>query len=63
MNIGDDALETSVSEEYMNNTREDLERRKVANQGSFFSRMFDFSYEERAEVDTDFITAYQYVSD
>lgn len=43
MNIGDQALEDSVIEEYCNNSLEEIQRRKSAGQSSFFSRMFDFS--------------------
>ena len=64
-NIGDDALEDSVCEEYKANFKEEEERRKNVNNSSFFSisRMFDFSAEQKAEVDEDYIKAYQFVSE
>ena len=62
-NIGDDALEDSVCDEYFNNTLKEIERRKAEGQGSFFSRMFDFSGDQRAELDTDYIHAYDFVTD
>ncbi len=44
-NIGDDALEDSVCEEYFNTTLKELENRRTQGGGSFFSRIFDFTGE------------------
>ena len=60
--IGDDALEDAVFEEYINNSKEEQQRRDTAGQSSFFSRMFDFSGEQRAEPDIEFEKAYSVVS-
>ena len=62
-NIGDDALEDSVCDEYFNNTLKEIEKRRTDGQSSFFSRMFDFSGEQRMELDLDYVQAYDFVTD
>ena len=58
-------MEDSVCDEYFNNSLKEIERRRAdsVHGTSFFSRMFDFSGEQRADMDLDYSNAYSFVTD
>ena len=54
-------MATRVEEEYRVNWKEELERR--ANPGGSMYKFFSSMWDERAEIDAEFLEAYKFISE
>ena len=59
--LGDQPMVNRVEEEYRVNWKEELERR--ANPGGSMYKFFSSMWDERAEIDTEFLEAYKYITE